>query len=244
MRALKIELMTLAYQRTNGDLYNYPLGVYNGVNRVNGICGTWRSPYPQKRDVGANDCTINNAVVSTTSSATSSIRASRSPSPSPSSPATSNPQYFTTVKSRNSSLVLGFNASSYLTAFGSYLRDNCPASGQNCSETGQIENIYSYDGESIVQGTLDITIPFSQWENANQLYAMEVLAVKALSNSESNCHLVDKQDGDCFEVGGNTPCVNHETQVCQFTDFVEVVVNGFDSGLSGQLVSLHPVNRN
>ena len=77
----------------------------------------------------------------------------------------------------------------------------------------------------MVLSALNITIPFSQWQNANQLYAMELLAVKAASNVKSQCQFYDKQD------------VNEKVQVCHFTDHVEVVVREFDTSIVGQLVS-------
>lgn len=241
-QALRTELMTFAYPRTCGNLDEYPLGVWNKVTEVNGVPGTWEPTNAQKRDIVDDVCTYVDPVSSATSSATSSTRVVASLSPSPSSPTTQKAQYHTTVKSHQSSLILGFNASSYLGALGSYLKENCLVTASNCSEGGQISDVYSYDGENLVKGTIDIAIPFSQWQNANQLYAMQLIAVKAASSSESNCQVYDKQDGSCFgrrtDLGG-IPCENEPVQVCHFTNATEVVVNDFNDGVVGQLVSLY-----
>lgn len=222
---------------------------------VNNICGTWQSPYPQKRDAAPDVCTYDNALTTSASSSitrassppfqpkskTSAIsRASQAPSPSSSPPAASHPQFYTTVKMTNSSLMLAFNQSSYLTTFGSYLQENCNPKGQNCTETNTIPHVYSWDGLDVTVGEVTITISFSQWEDANQLYTMEVLAAKAASNSGSNCMPYDKKTGECFgrrSFDPPIPCVNEEIEICHFTDHVEVVVNGYDTGVVGQLVS-------
>lgn len=135
--------------------------------------------------------------------------------------------------------MLGFNQTSYLTTIGTYLRENCNPNGQNCTETNTIPNVYSWDGASVDQGEVIVTISFSQWKDATQLYAMEALAAKAASHSGSYCKPYDMQTGQCVKRREVFPefCINEEIQICHFTDHVEVVVNGYDTGLVGQLVS-------
>ena len=69
---------------------------------------------------------------------------------------------------------------------------------------------------------------------------MITLAVKAMSNSGSDCNTYDRKQGNCYGrrlVGGGTPCVNNYVNVCHFTDSVDVVVSNGASGLIAQMVS-------
>lgn len=80
---LKAEVSYLAYSRTPGDIITHPVGVWNGMRSLNNICGTWQSPYPQKRDAPPDVCTYDNAVSALTSSISSTITSASTPPSSP-----------------------------------------------------------------------------------------------------------------------------------------------------------------
>ena len=65
------------------------------------------------------------------------------------------------------------------------------------------------------------------------------LAAKAASYSGSYCKLYNKKTGECLRRREVFPlaCENEKIQICHFTDHVEIVVNGYGTGLLGQLVS-------
>lgn len=240
--ALRREIMSLAYPRVAGDLYNYPLAIWNGVNSVNDHCGTYRGNYVTygKRDLSSDECSSPSASdSSSTTISTTVVPTSTASSPSPSA-SSLNANIFTNVTVANSSIILGYNQTDLLTTIASQLEEQCPNNANTCNEYGYIDNIYSYvPGLNQVKlGDLTIKIPESLYNSATQLAGMITLAAKAMSNSGSYCNYYDHQTGNCFgrrEVTGTDPCENQEVYVCHYTDSVDVIVSG-STGLLAQMV--------
>ena len=192
--ALRRELMLLAYPRVAGNFYDYPLSIWNGVTTVNGHCGTYRGPIP-KRDVSSDECSDASTPNSITTSATTSVAVAQTqttPSSSPSastSTSTSAANIFTNVTVAPSSIMLGYNSTALLTTIASQLKQQCLTTNTTCNEYSTIEVICSYIPglQQVARGTLTIKIPESLYQTAAQLAGMITLAVKAMSNSGSNC---------------------------------------------------------
>ena len=248
VRRLRQELMSLAYSRspvTPVDLLRYPLGIWNGVREVNGQCGTWIPP-TQKRDATPDECSINtkptfsSAIATQTSIAPSpskvlSGQTSIAPSPS----TVPSGQIFTNVTVAPSSVILGFNETSMLTAIVSQLNSMCDPTKVTCTEYGEIDNVYSYFANIVTKGILKIKIPESLFTSRAQRDGLILRAAQAMSGSGSNCGTYEEKTGNCFgrrEVGGDLPCDVTYVEVCHYTDSVDVVVFQDGVGLVAQMV--------
>lgn len=239
--------MFLAYSRspvTPVNLDRYPLGIWNGVLEVNGVCGTWDPP-TQKRDATPDECSIETspasslAIAAQTSIASSSAIAAHTSIAS--SPATvSSGQIFTNVTVAPSSVILGFNQTSLLTTIVSQLSEMCDPASSTCTEYGEIDNVYSYFGNMVTKGILKIKIPESGYKNRAQRDGLILRAGQAMSGSGANCATYEKEAGNCprrREVGGDSPCDVTYVDVCHYTDSVDVVVFQDGVGLIAQTVS-------
>lgn len=232
---LRQAIMFLSYSRspvTPVNLVNYPLGIWNGVLEVNGVCGTWVPP-TQKRDATPDECSINASPTSSSVIATQTSIAS--------SPATvSSGQIFTNVTVAPSSVILGFNKTSLLTTIVSQLSEMCDPANFTCTEYGEIDNVYSYFANMVTKGTLKIKIPESGYKTRAQRDGLILRAGQAMSGSGSNCATYEKEIGNCPRrraVGWDTPCEVTYVDVCHYTDSVDVVVFQDEVGLIAQTVS-------
>lgn len=229
---LRQAIMFLSYSRspvTPVNLVNYPLGIWNGVLEVNGVCGTWVPP-TQKRDATPDECSINASPTSSSVIATQTSIAS--------SPATvSSGQIFTNVTVAPSSVILGFNKTSLLTTIVSQLSEMCDPANFTCTEYGEIDNVYSYFANMVTKGTLKIKIPESGYKTRTQRDGLILRAGQAMSGSGSNCATYEKEIGNCPRrraVGWDTPCEVTYVDVCHYTDSVDVVVFQDEVGLIAQ----------
>ena len=227
--------MFLAYSRspvTPVNLDRYPLGIWNGVLEVNGVCGTWDPP-TQKRDATPDECSIEASPASSSAIAAQTSIAS--------SPATvSSGQIFTNVTVAPSSVILGFNQTSLLTTIVSQLSEMCDPASSTCTEYGEIDNVYSYFGNMVTKGTVKIKIPESRYKTRAQRDGLILRAGQAMSGSGANCATYEKEVGNCArrrEVGGDSPCDVTYVDVCHYTDSVDVVVFQDGVGLIAQTVS-------